>query len=39
MVVISLSDNMDTSIFGKITELVLLLKNTDSESFKKFLNG
>lgn len=36
MVVISLGDNTDTSIFGKITEQVLLLKNTDSESFKKF---
>ena len=36
LVVISIGDNLDASIFGKITENVLLLKNTDSESFKKF---
>lgn len=36
LVVISLGDNLDTSIFGKITENVLLLKNTDPESFTKF---
>lgn len=38
LIVISLGSNADTSIFGKITENVLLLKNTDSESFKKFFN-
>ncbi len=36
LVVISLGDNTDTNIFGKITDQMLLLKNTDSESFKKF---
>lgn len=36
LVVISLGENTDGSIFGKITENVLLLKNTDSESFMKF---
>jgi len=36
LVVISIGDNLDASIFGKITENVLLLKTTDSESFKKF---
>lgn len=36
LVVVSLGDNMDASIFGKITENVLLLKNTDQESFRKF---
>lgn len=36
LVVISLGENTDTGIFGKITENVLLLKNTDPESFKKF---
>ncbi len=36
LVVISLGENTDLSIFGKITENVLLLKNTDQESFRKF---
>lgn len=36
LIVISLGENTDTSIFGKIAENVLLLKNTDSDSFKKF---
>jgi uncharacterized protein YegL len=36
LVVISLGDNTDTSIFEKISEQVLLLKNTDAESFRKF---
>jgi len=36
LIVISLGDNTDASIFGKITENVMQLKNTDSESFKKF---
>jgi len=36
LVVISLGENTDTGIFMKITENVLLLKNTDPESFKKF---
>lgn len=36
LVIISLGDNTDTSILGRITENVLLLKNTDPESFKKF---
>ena len=36
LVVISLGDNTDTSIFGKITENVLMLNHTDAESFKKF---
>lgn len=36
LVAISLGDNTDTSILGKITENVLLLKSTDEESFRKF---
>jgi len=36
LVVISIGENTDTNIFSRITENVLLLKNTDSESFKKF---
>jgi uncharacterized protein YegL len=36
LVVISLGDNTDVSIFGKITENVLRLNHTDAESFKKF---
>ena len=36
LVIISLGENMDSNIFGKITENVLLLKNTDAESFRKF---
>ena len=36
LVVITLGDNVDASVFLKITEDVLLLKNTDRESFKKF---
>jgi len=36
LVVISLGENADLNVFGRITENVLLLKNTDSESFGKF---
>ena len=36
LVIISLGNNTDTSIFGKITDNILLLNNTDAESFKKF---
>ena len=36
LIIISLGENIDSSIFNKITENVLLLKNTDAESFKKF---
>jgi uncharacterized protein YegL len=36
LVVVSLGDNANMNIFGKITENVLLLKNTDAESFKNF---
>ena len=36
LVAITLGENADTQILGRITENVLQLKNTDSESFKKF---
>ncbi len=36
LIVISLGDNANMNIFGKITENILLLKNTDAESFKNF---
>jgi len=36
LVIVSLGENADTKIFGKISDNVLLLKETDSESFKKF---
>ena len=36
LVVISLGENADLNIFGRITENVLLLKNADAESFAKF---
>jgi len=36
LIIISLGDNTDVSIFGKITENVLMLNNTDGESFQKF---
>lgn len=36
LVIISLGENTDLTIFGKITENVLLLKDTSPESFKKF---
>jgi uncharacterized protein YegL len=36
LVAISLGNNADIQVLGKITENVLLLKNTDPESFKKF---
>jgi uncharacterized protein YegL len=36
LIVISLGDNTNISILGKMTDNVLLLKNTDVESFKKF---
>jgi uncharacterized protein YegL len=36
LIVISLGDNANMNIFGKITEYVLLLKSTDAASFKAF---
>jgi uncharacterized protein YegL len=36
LIVISLGDNINMNIFGKITETILLLKNTDPESFQSF---
>jgi uncharacterized protein YegL len=36
LIVISLGDNANLNIFGKITENILALKNTDAESFKQF---
>ncbi len=36
LVAISLGSNIDTSILGQITDQVLLLKNTDRESFNQF---
>ena len=36
LVAISIGDNMNTGILGQLTEDVLLLKDTDPESFKKF---
>jgi uncharacterized protein YegL len=36
LVVVSLGDNTDLNVFGKITENVLMLNHTDTESFKKF---
>lgn len=36
LIVISLGDNTDLSIFNKVTNQVFLLKNTDQESYKKF---
>lgn len=36
LVAISLGENADSNGLGRITENVLQLKNTDSESFKKF---
>jgi uncharacterized protein YegL len=36
LIVISIGDNANMNIFGKITENVLALKNTDTESFKQF---
>ena len=36
LVVISLGDNANMNIFGRITDNVLLLKNTDAESYKNF---
>ena len=35
-VAISLGDNVNTAILGQLTENVLLLKDTDQDSFKKF---
>lgn len=35
-VAISIGDNVNTEILGRITENVLLLKKTDKESFRKF---
>jgi uncharacterized protein YegL len=36
LIVVSIGDNADTSIFGQITENILILKSTDTESFKQF---
>jgi uncharacterized protein YegL len=36
LVAISLGDNTDTSLLGRITDNVLLFNNTEPESFKKF---
>jgi uncharacterized protein YegL len=36
LVVISIGDNTNVNILGKITNNVLVLKNTDAESFKQF---
>ncbi|NDW10513.1 TerY-C metal binding domain-containing protein [Dysgonomonas sp. 520] len=36
LIAISLGQNMDTNILGKITDNVLQLKNTDAESFRSF---
>jgi uncharacterized protein YegL len=36
LIVISLGDNANMNIFGKITENILVLKNTNAESFKNF---
>lgn len=36
LVAISLGDNVNMNVFGKITENILLLKKTDAESFKSF---
>lgn len=36
LIAVSIGDNIDTRILGKITDNVLLLKDTDSNSFKDF---
>jgi uncharacterized protein YegL len=36
LVVISIGDNANVNIFGKLTDNVLVLKNADTESFKQF---
>jgi uncharacterized protein YegL len=36
LIVISLGNNADTNILGKITDNVLMLNHTDAESFRKF---
>lgn len=36
LIAISIGENLDTSLLGKITENVLLLKNTDKEGFRQF---
>jgi uncharacterized protein YegL len=36
LIVVSIGTNTDMSIFAKITENVLVLNNTDAESFRKF---
>jgi uncharacterized protein YegL len=36
LVVISLGDNADMNVLGKLSDNVLMLKNTDAESFKQF---
>jgi uncharacterized protein YegL len=36
LIVVSLGQNTETGIFGQITDNVLMLNNTDTESFKRF---
>ena len=36
LIAISLGDNIDTSLLGRITDNVLLLNNTDADSYKQF---
>jgi uncharacterized protein YegL len=36
LIVISIGDNANMNIFGKITENLLVLKNTDTKSFRQF---
>ncbi|MDR1593111.1 MAG: VWA domain-containing protein [Prevotellaceae bacterium] len=36
LIVVSIGQDADTNIFGKITDNVLMLNNPDAESFKKF---
>ncbi|MDR2287487.1 MAG: VWA domain-containing protein [Prevotellaceae bacterium] len=36
LIIVSIGPDIDTDIFGKITDNVLMLNNPDSESFRKF---
>ena len=36
LIVVSIGDNIDLSIFASLTENILILKHTDAESFKTF---
>lgn len=36
LVAVSIGDNTDTSVLGRITDTVMSLKTTDAESFRKF---